>query len=582
MKLHSRYIEFFDGETINDKYILLGNSKDYIVNKQGLSLEQSLDFLWNYSESINYFFRISYDLNMMFSKEVLNENLLNFFNSIEVEYYGYNLLYFTDKIFIMTREGKQKKFFDVSNFFNTSFIRTLEILNIPLSEKELSFLTKYKNLRAGFKISDLTNIVNYNKLECVLGLRIVESIYDLIPSDLQTFSLYGASSITNKFLSNNEINKKNNFFQFYNSEKFLLTYFGGRMEAVKIGTFKNCYKYDINSAYPNVIKDLKEIEGMTEKKYKNEKIKDRNIYYLELHILDNSLIGLLPVRLKSGYIVFPNYVKNWFYGCEVIEVLEYIKLGYSVNIKIIKYLDFTFGEKIFPNKEIEKLFFKRNIFKQKNDLRNYVYKILLNSIYGKFAQRVGSAKFQNLYYAGYITSKTRAELLKASINNPYDIIFFATDGILSKTKIKNIKVGSDLGQWEEIKIKEARVLLSGVYKCVDNKDKVYLGERGFSFNFDNVFNDILKNGKTKIEQNIFIGNKYFFKNKKAFNNYRCKFKKIIKEINPNTQIKRVYSNKINLKIDNNSFIFNKEIIEQINNKITENHFTIEENYNYEL
>jgi hypothetical protein len=574
MKLGRKEIEFFDGETIDNKYILLGNSENHIVNNKGLSLEQSLDFLFDNGKSVNYFFRISYDLNMFFAKEKITDKVIDFFNSIEVNFYGYDLLYFTDKILIIKKEGKQKKFFDISNFFNTSFIKTLDILKIPLSKQENDFLTKYKNLRSGFEFSDLKNIVKYNTLECVLGLRIAESIYELLPAELQTTSLYGASSITNKFLNNKEIHKKNNFFNLFSGEKFLLTYFGGRMEALKIGTFKKVYKYDINSAYPDIIKDLREIEGFTEKKYKQQKIVEENIYFVKMKIKDRRLIGLLPYRLKSGYIVFPDEVTGWYYGAEIKQVLEYSKL-YNIELKIIKFLDIHLGEKIFQNKEIENLFFKRNIFKKKNDLRNYVYKILLNSIYGKFAQRVGSAKFQNIYFAGLITSKTRAKLLEVVKQNPYNVIFFATDGILTKDRLTGIKVNNDLGNWEEIEIKEAKVLLSGVYKCTDFNNKTYLGERGFNFDFEKVFSEILKNRKTKIKQNIFIGIKYYHKNKKGFNNYKCKFKEITKEINPETQIKRLYIDKINLKKENNSFIFNSENIKELNNKLLENHFSEE-------
>lgn len=575
MKINNKFLEFFDGETVDNKYVLLGNSKDYVINKKGLSLLQCLDFMYEYSESVNYYFRISYDLNMFFAKEKLTENIISLFNNEVVIFGDYELQYFTDKILILKSisENKTKKFFDVSNFFNTSFLKTINILQIPISKKDLDYLTKYKNLRSGFDINDLTNIVRYNKMECEYGLKIVESIFNLIPTDLQTLSLYGASSITNKFLNKNEIHKKNNFFNLLNVEQFLLCYFGGRMEALKIGSFTNVWKYDINSAYPNVIKDLKEIEGISLKKYIKQQIIESNIYYIDLEINDNNLIGLLPLRLKSGYIIFPKKVKGWYFGTEIIQVINYQKY-YSIKLKIKRVIDIKFGDKIFDKKQIENLYFKRNIFKQKNDLRNYIYKILLNSIYGKFAQQVGSSKYQNLYYAGFITSKTRSELLKAVIKNPYDIIFFATDGILTKSKL-NVKVSKKLGDWEEIKIKSAKVLLSGVYKCIDEKGKIYLGERGFNFDFDKIFNEILKNNKAVITQNIFIGNKYFFKNRKAFNNYRCKFKEIKKEINPNNQIKRLYLDKINLKKENNSIIFDTEQINKINENLLLNHFSEE-------
>lgn len=568
-------IHFFDGETINNKYFLLANENNYIIDIKGLSLKKCLDFLFKEGKQNNYFFRIEYDINMMFSKEKYDEKLKAFFNSEQTEFYNYKVTYFKNKILIIQKGNTLKKFFDVSNFFQKSFLKTLDILKIKMNAEDLKFLEKYKSLRASFNKKDLQNIIKYCLIENKYGLEIVKKIYELIPEEYKTLSLYGSSSLTNKFLSVHKIDSTFNFFGVYNNENFEAAYFGGRMEALKIGTFNKCYKYDINSAYPSMIKDLKEIIDYKTRKYKNTEIIETNLYYINVFINDNDIIGLLPQRLKSGYLIFPQDVTGWYYGFEVQQVVNYSK-KYDVYYKITKEINIKLGSKVFNENQIENIYKLRQEYKKAGDLKQYIFKILLNGIYGKLCQRVGKAKFQNFYYAGLITSFCRAQLLKAVIENPYDVIFFATDGILTLKKIKGLKENADLGNWDYVEIKKAIVLLSGVYKLIDKENKIYLGERGFNFNFDEVFKEILKNETAKITSNIFIGNKYYDKNKKAFNGYRCKFKQIEKIINPKNQIKRIYDlTSLNLRKNYTSLLLTTEFINKLNETISENIFDME-------
>jgi len=57
-------------------------------------------------------------------------------------------------------------------------------------------------------------------------------------------------------------------------------------------------------------------------------------------------------------------------------------------------------------------------------------KLVLNSLYGKTAQSLGSRgeipNSSNPFYAGAITAGTRAQLLRAMLCNPHGIIFAAT------------------------------------------------------------------------------------------------------------------------------------------------------------
>ena len=559
-------IEFFDGETIDDKYVELGNSEVFVYNKEGLSLKECLDFLWEQSKPHNYFFFFHYDINMFFSKEDYNEKQIDFWDSLPTKFYGYTLIYYTDKILIIKKGKKTRKFFDIGNFLKTSFLKNLKILKIDVKKEDLEFLTKFKNLRADFSFENIEKIIKYNKLECIYGKKLVEKIYNLIPKTLKTYALYGASGLAEKFLRNERIDNFS-YFGYFNTDFYKEAYFGGRMEVFQIGTFKNVYKYDVNSAYPNIIRSLREIMNVSKvKKYRGGQIVLSDMYEITYNIIDKNLIGLLPKRLKSGYLVFPGKGSGWFFGAEVKQLTLYAE-KYEIDYDIKNRIVFTLGDKIFNGNIIEKIYKTRQKLKKEGKLEQYIYKILLNSIYGKFCQKIGKPQFSNFYYAGLITSMVRAMLLEAVIDDPYNVIFFATDGILTSKKLC-LPISKNLGYWDFEKIKKAVVLLAGVYKLINFENKEIIGQRGFKLNFDKVLKKIENYGTAKVKTNLFISNKYWHKNYKAFKNNRCKFKTIVKTIDPLQQIKRLFNtiNFVPTKIYKSELIF----LEQIKNlnKIT--------------
>ena len=545
-------LEFFDTETINNKSVLICNSNEYLWNSKGLTSLECIDFLFNKSQKYNYFFRIDYDVNMII-KDWSKKDIIKLYNGEQVYYKGYTIIYYKDKILSISKDKKRKRFFDVSNFFNTSLLNTIQILEIELTDEEKKFIELMKSNRSEFKLKDKDKIIEYSLLENKIGLKIVDKIYELIPEELKTYNLYGSSVLANNFLNLKFI--KGSFT--FSIRIFGEAYFGGRMECFKIGKFKNVYKYDINSAYPAVIKDLREPLFYEIKKYNKEKIVDTNIYEVEFEHLDKFQIGTLPVRLKNGYLVFPMKGRGYYYGVELKQAIKR-----KVKVKIYNYLDIKLGDKLFSG-EIEKYYKLRQELKKKNDKRNLIIKILLNSIYGKFAQSTGRPRFRNLYLAGYITSSVRAKLLEATYNKDNDIIFFATDGILSKCKL-DLPISYELGDWELINIKEAYVILSGVYKLIDSSGKIHKGERGYKLDFDELLKSIEKKGFYDVELPVFISNIYGYKNHKMYLKDRCKFIKIKKRVDIKQQHKRLFIT-FDVNSENNSQLLTDEILNKVNN-----------------
>lgn len=558
--MENNNIEFFDGETINNNYVLLGCSNKYIWKDRGLNCKDCLDFLYNNRSKYNYFFRIDYDINMIF-KDIDKNEVINLFEGNEIFLFNYKIQYYRHKIFMINNI----KYYDIFSFTNKSFEKTLEIFKIKFTETEKNLLHTEKLNRNKFNLKDKNKIIEYNKLENNLGKKLINEIYNILPNELKTYSFYGSSSLSQKYLKNKKLDINDLIF---NNEIFESAYFGGRMEALKIGTFENCFKYDLNSAYPSVINNLRKPLGIELKNF-NGKIKETNLYYLDFNILEKDKIGLLPIRLKNGYLVFPDFGSGWFYGGEIIEALK--RTWFDCKIK--KEIDIKLGEKLFNN-DIENFYKLRLNYKLNNDVKEYIYKILLNSIYGKFAQNIGKPKFRNLYLAGFITASIRAKLLEAIKDFDSEIIFFATDCILSKNKL-NLKISNKLGDYDYKEIKKAIILLSGIYQLTDYNDKNYFGERGYKLDFNKVYKDILKNGKSEIKTNIFISNIYAYKNHKTFLNNKCKFTEIKKTLDIKSQHKRIFLT-FNIEKENNSFLLSKTELKNLN-KITENIYNNELN-----
>jgi hypothetical protein len=115
-----------------------------------------------------------------------------------------------------------------------------------------------------------------------------------------------------------------------------------------------------------------------------------------------------------------------------------------------------------------------------NDVRAIVIKLMLNSIYGKFAQGVGNPgsppRFASPWMAAAITAGTRRKVLKAALTAPKAVVSFMTDGIVAE-KILPIATSApgvkELGEWEAAKVHESGGVFvqSGFYYLTEPKTR---------------------------------------------------------------------------------------------------------------
>jgi hypothetical protein len=546
----------YDGENTKDKYFLLGNSIDFIYDKKGLTSSKCFEFLTRKHKKKRIIFNLHYDL-QFWVKDFSDKKILELFSGERVKYYNYELQYFHRKLLVIKKGNSTFKIYDILSFFQTSLLNLIDRLEIELSKEEKHILEKGKKLRSDFSKMTYDEIVLYNKTECIISEKIAGKIYNLMLNstykdkkgklqNLIVQNFYGSSAISSKLLKSYEIGKTERHQKYI--DYFIKSYYGGRFELLKIGKFKNIYRYDINSAYPFIIKDLRDVKRFIPVK-KPKKIIDEGIYYIYYkQYFPSNFICPFPLRIKTGRIFYTGEVKGFYFGCEINAFLNSGCNKENYELEIYEGIIPIFGEKLFENKEgynlIEEMYEQRKHYKNKKDLRHYIYKIALNSLYGKFAQKVGAMTYTNIYYASLITAKVRSMLLETSYKNDYSkIISFATDGIISEKKLQ-LKIDDKLGNWSEEKIKSGEILLSGLYRLNDENTKVYYGLRGYRLDldkFDKIISDIEKKGKSFIKLSLFVTHKLAIQNYISYGKYRLQFipiKKIIDVKNGN--YKRVY------------------------------------------
>ena len=112
----------------------------------------------------------------------------------------------------------------------------------------------------------------------------------------------------------------------------------------------------------------------------------------------------------------------------------------------------------------------------KTDTRNQILKLGVNGSWGKTAQSVGGRSGMppstaSPWYAGVVTAQTRAQVMDAMLNAPWNIIHVATDGLQSDAPLHIESKDKILGTWEMDVLTKGVYIKPGIYAFVGEKKK---------------------------------------------------------------------------------------------------------------
>lgn len=494
-KLNEYNIYGFDTETIGQ------NNDFYLGTIYGNDIQK---IFYNQLEMINFLNSHHFKHNTFICATNLQFDILSLFknnmNMIQPLFRNSEMI----TAIMKDKNDRRTKFIDTYNFVPYSVEKLGKILNIPKMKKPE---------RLGM-IPQTKEEINYLALYCMrdseISCKFLQFLQQGYNKEMNTnLKLTVGSSSLNLF--------RNNYLKIPIRqperkllETFYKGYYGGRTEIFKRGQIEKCYYYDINSLYPTVmLNDYPNPNTQSIIKSNIDVIKEYDgISEIKISI-PKEYTFLLPFKQKQKMgtkLIFPiGTIKGWFTHVEIRKALEY-------NAKIISY-----GKSIYYNKNFKPfeeyvniLYAKRLKLKEQNNPMEILYKLSLNSLYGKFAQKINNKQeiihadnmtmiklkdiaekqldcqmigdyfyitnkkgigekvpsFVNPIFSIYTTAYARLLMFK-KMQNIQDYYYMDTDSLISE---KKINVSLKLGDFKkEYDIKEGKIIKPKMYGFIGDK-----------------------------------------------------------------------------------------------------------------
>jgi hypothetical protein len=384
-------LEAFDTETDkNGDIYLIACSNDYeFIDNSFVAIK----FLVKHSKKLNFFFNIEFDFNAIIKSRVLemDENEKKFLREKNELFIGnFRIKFIQGKYFkisvLKKKDGKmqiQKTFyyFDVANFFKGSLNSLAQTyLNDKKIEIDIEHQEKYsKEELAKYCMHDAY-------LTKQLALLLIDTIHKFgMPIPRYFFSIAWLSEM---FLRLNAHDYLKPFKLFHKSMAKEIcnyawkSYHGGLFNSYVKGYIKNAKKIDINSAYPFQIANLYAIDPRygywkyTQKTYH----KEANYGFYKAYV---QFSGYIPLKIKE-LTVYPMTKKKYLTYITLDEIKQLEEDGYEFSI--VDGWEFFAITQYQPFKSLIYKLYDIKQHEPKNSPLYWFIKILMNAMYGKFAQ----------------------------------------------------------------------------------------------------------------------------------------------------------------------------------------------------
>lgn len=534
-----------DGEGLGadpSVYVLLGVGEHQIENKDGLQFEEIAEFLYSRYEAegrgacfIGFF--LGYDFTQWFKS--LPENRARILLTKEgirsrkhrvpgkephpVTYGSWQFDVLGSKRFrlrphtcgcrISTCTHKHKSWMyvcDVGPFWQTSFLNVIdpkEWIKPVVSEQEYEEIKRGKERRSLAILDD--EMRHYNKLENVALVRAMEALesgFQKMGVHLSPRQWFGPGQAAGAWLKDKAPKKEElkECVPDWFAEAARRSYFGGWFEIFMHGHIPGVtYEYDINSAYPNVIKRLPcLLHGAYYRSSDTDlpplgnsglvpELGDRDLLFVYATVRASGFnvrgnrqgrhyTGPMPHRSTDGSVSRPAITRGWFsYG----ELLASVRSGLCGKIRkgdIVEWVMYRPCDCPPPFRDVENLYTLR-LESGKSSPLGKGAKLVYNAGYGKFAQSEGNPPFGNAIYAALITSSCREMILDAIGTHPKKaqaVAMVATDAVFFTEPHPGLPVSKKLGEWD-YKAREGLTLFKpGVYWDDETRRQIAAAARG--------------------------------------------------------------------------------------------------------
>jgi len=512
-------IAVFDIES-NGKEILFGfyDGKEYRY-KVIKTVEDVTEVMnWLASADVSYFYG-DYDLPVSLSpfltvnnvsrirKKNIGDNLFTIF-----KYEGYMIEKLKNLYRIITPIGESisvnlltfyagSLYASYMNFYNT--IKTV-FGKEAFDQETLKLWKEDKGKRGDFENINLEDpeIIKYNRLDCIATYQLAKILPFIFPMEVK---LTLPATAVNYILSKTN---SDYVYYYYNGKKYLgvpnystvinvlkSLYKGGLFDSNELGVFDHVLKYDINSMYPFMMTWLPELELV--------RVTDNpKSFTIDEPILDGTFFNEDAKYLRIYNICYHDNPK--FIGskenhmllrvqdsCTSVFDFEIYRNGKTIinNFEVKGMIEFKIKKHHIFKSVIEEIYSKRLQLKKQKNPYEKVYKLIMNSSYGKFGERIMTtdSRYKNTIYASMITALGRTYIQSSDPN----AIGYLTDSIFTTKPLNSYLVGDRLGQFKLEGEGKLYIIGNGLYVLDDPNEKM-VKYRGFKFNSEEEAEKVIK------------------------------------------------------------------------------------------
>ncbi len=434
-----------DTETTNGDIFLICDSDGNFLNYPDITFDKIAEFLFKHEGKWMFCYNLQYDAECIL--KLLPSEVFDPYRKkkrLRFQYCRYTITYIPKKQLKIQKGNHSVSLYDIAQYYdNVPLVKSYsEHIKKPLKQDYL----KTKKLRKNFSLRHYSRhkkqIREYCITDCILTKELAENWLDTF---FVAFGFYTANWISSGYLAEKVLvyNKiPIPFFSdvLYDIQKLAwASFYGGRFELIQRGFIGYCCLYDINSAYPYALTYFPDITNG--KWFESKKINPKSalgFFHIRVQIDYSVKIAPFPFRTKNNRIIYP---VGEFETFVTLEELKSVTGDPKIKYKILDSYQFIPNQNCqYPfRKFLSEQYEKRMKLKQEKNPLERAIKIILNSVYGKTAQRVNN-QMGNLFnpiITSYITGFARAQLYRFVKDNKLekDVVAFATDSVACRKKI---------------------------------------------------------------------------------------------------------------------------------------------------
>jgi hypothetical protein len=365
---------------------------------------------------------------------------------------------------------------DVGPYFATSFLKAIDPKDWPT--EPVCTPEEYATIREGKGNRDAAafgaEMIRYNLLENEVLARMMGQLnrgFVAIDVRLAKNKWFGPGQAAQAWMAGAGVPKASEVQESVPKKALSMardSYYGGWFEVFSHGHVPGTtYEYDINSAYPHVMRTL---PCLLHGEWTSG---DGAFVLVHAQVYGSDpYVGAIQHRETKQTILRPHATIGTYW---LHELQAGKKAGVISSVKILDAIGYKPCDCPPPLAKVADLYQQR-LDVGKNTVHGKACKLSYNSMYGKLAQSQGSPVFANPIYASLITSGCRSMILNAIATHPVgtrDVVMVATDGVYFRSPHPGLDIDDGrLGAWDASEVTGMTILKPGVYWSDKDRESV--------------------------------------------------------------------------------------------------------------